>query len=150
MARPYPPQNTSQSCLKTLFIAIGVAVSIFVVLVLVVFVAVKYTPSDKTYLVNTREETVRKGWVSGVDDCPSSPEYGELVAPVAGFYKTPDVGLNRHGVIPHGSKVELLTTFDPSGMVKIRYEGREGYVQGIMLVSYDPREGVKPNPETCG
>jgi len=95
-------------------------------------------------------ESGKLGWISGVDTCPESVEYGLLIAKIVNLYPTVDVNpLNRLGSIPHGTKVEVLTTDANRGMTRVRYIGTIGYVQSLFVIDYDPRSGIQPDPESC-
>ena len=94
------------------------------------------------------------GWayVSGVEECPDHPKYGQLVITEAHLYSEPDIGLdNVIARIPHGTKVDVMdeNCYDPWTVCVVRYEGREGYIQSILLVHYNPADGVRPDPDKC-
>lgn len=89
-------------------------------------------------------------WISGIDDCPTSFEFGDLVAPNATFFRSINADFtDTFTPIAHRTKVERLTSLNRQGLVKVRYGGNVGYVQGILLVSYDPGGGVKPDQQSC-
>lgn len=85
-------------------------------------------------------------YVSGVTDCPTSPDYGLLVTDGATVYNAD--GLPTRQRIYHGSRVDILAE-ESGGFYRVRYAGRIGYVQSLMLVDYDPAQGVRPKPADC-
>lgn len=88
-------------------------------------------------------------WVSTIDNCPSSSEYGIQVAPGANLWRTPDMRSGAIVLIPHGQKVDVYSNPDLHGMVKIGWFRYDGYVQSYLLLNYDPTTGVKPDSKNC-
>lgn len=90
-------------------------------------------------------------WVSGVESCPSSREYGQLVVRSVNLYQSEQVDLaDVIASVPHGARIELISSSRNSeGTVKIRYQGTIGYVQSLFVVRYDPATGVQPDESSC-
>jgi hypothetical protein len=88
-----------------------------------------------------------KMWVSGLDGNPDSQEYGQKVADYANMYSSPecDASTFMRTRIPHGEIVEMLETVNKDAY-RVRYGDKEGYVQYLMLVDYNPIEGHEPHP----
>lgn len=93
------------------------------------------------------QPALRDAWISGVESCPSHPDFGQQVVDKANLYPRRDM-LPPVTPIPHGARVEVLEE-DSEGLVKIRYRGQAGYVQVIFIVDYDPAQGVRPDEANC-
>jgi hypothetical protein len=99
----------------------------------------------------TTAEPGTPAWITGVETCPSSKEYGQLVVKSVNLYRSELVDTaNVIASVPHGAKIELLSSSKNSeGTVKIRYQGKIGYVQNLFVVQYDPATGVQPDKSSC-
>jgi len=109
-----------------------VIVIVLILICVALIVANIVIRQNRTRSVNlaTVAEAGWLGWISGVDSCPESIEYGLLIAKIVNLYPTSDVNpLNRLGSIPHGAKVEVLATDTKRGMTRVRYTDKIGYVQ---------------------
>ncbi len=114
--------------------------------------ATAINPPPPTLVPPPTREPIGWAYVSGVEPCPENPEYGLLVAPGAHLYSDPDIGPdNVITLIPHGTKVDAMddNCYELWRVCVVRYEGVEGYVQTMMLVHYNPADGVRPNPDYC-
>lgn len=93
------------------------------------------------------QPVLRTAWISGVESCPSHPDFGQQVTDKANLYRSRKM-LPPVTPVPHGARVEVLEE-DSEGLVKIRFQGRVGYVQAIFIVDYDPAQGVRPDETHC-
>ena len=92
---------------------------------------------------------IGQGWISGIEDCPDSGEYGQQVVNGATLYNDRDM-MPPVTKIPHGQQVEILEYAGEDGLVKVRNGSKIGFVQDILIVGYDPtKEKVQPKPEDC-
>jgi len=91
----------------------------------------------------------RSAWVSGLDECPQSTTYGDLVSEQANLYY--DAELNEwRGTLDHRTPVEVLQELPDRGVMVVEGGGKRGYIQDVFIVDYDPAGGIQgPEPEYC-
>jgi hypothetical protein len=94
------------------------------------------------------EERIGVVWTNGISDCPTSPEFGQLVAPEISLWK--DAAMSAVvAKIPHDTMVDLLEEPGPDGMYRVRYNGQVGFISSTLIVPVDPSLGIRENPDDC-
>ncbi|MCP4594856.1 hypothetical protein [Neptuniibacter sp.] len=92
--------------------------------------------------------SLRTAWINGIDKCPDSIEYGQLVMEAVNLYSNQDTPIPPLAHIPHGAQIEVLEeAANPLGLCKVRYDNQEGYVQNMFVVDYDPTQ--EDGPDKC-
>ena len=150
LQRPKP--KAQGGCLSVFNSMFKVIVILLVLICVALIIANIVIRQNRTRSVNlaTVAEAGWLGWISGVDSCPESIEYGLLIAKIVNLYPTSDVNpLNRLGSILHGAKVEVLATDTKRGMTRVRYTDKIGYVQSLFVIGYDPTSGIQPDQGIC-
>ena len=141
------PKKSEFSCLHLLLWSLAV-IAIIVIAGMLLTLPQGATVTRHPTAANTPREAGQPAWISGIDDCPTSNEYGVQVVPGANFWKTREM-MSNFGLIPHGAQVERLGDLHRNDMIRVRYKGNVGYVQGLLLVDYDPAQGMRPDPTSC-
>lgn len=98
---------------------------------------------------STPAKKITYGWVSGVETCPTSKRYGELIFKEAAFLHRPK-GESTGGAIdniPHGARIEVIA--DGGSTLQIKYKGTVGYIDSILVIDYDPANGIRPDKTAC-
>lgn len=108
---------------------------------------------DSDYIKSNRAaDSTRRAtswvWISGFESCPSHSEYGLLVVSGARIWKHTRTGGATQEKIRHGTRVQLMGNAG-SGFTLVRYNGRDVLVQTMLVVDYDPSDGVRPDKSQC-
>jgi hypothetical protein len=86
-------------------------------------------------------------WVNGIDRCPTSADYGDVVVDAPHLYRDIQF-LEIAAEVPHGQQVELIQEFPDSGKVYVEW-GVTGYMDSIFVSKYDPASDLQPDDTHC-
>ena len=88
-------------------------------------------------------------WIDTYEDCPTVPDYGQLVVNRANTWTADGEPLFQY--IPHGTRIQVLElSSDRFDFSKIKHNGRTTYVQTFMLDEQDPSvSGANSRPDDC-